>query len=65
MRERYEEELRKLNTSIINMGKMIEIAIESSMLALMGRDVEAAKQVAKNESGRTNNTTRKTLREVF
>ena len=49
MRERYEEELRKLNTSIINMGKMIEIAIESSMLALMGRDVEAAKQVAKND----------------
>ena len=49
MRERYEEELRKLNISIINMGKMIEIAIESSMLALMGRDVEAAKQVAKND----------------
>ena len=49
MRERYEEELRKLNSSIINMGKMIEIAIESSMLALMGRDVEAAKQVAKND----------------
>lgn len=49
MRERYEEELRKLNISIINMGKMIEIAIESSMLALMGRDVEASKQVAKND----------------
>ena len=31
------------------MGKMIEVAIESSMLALMGRDVEAAKQVAKND----------------
>lgn len=49
MRERYEEELRKLNISIINMGKMIEIAIESSMLALMGRDKVAAKQVAKND----------------
>ena len=49
MREKYEEELRKLNRAIINMGKMIEIAIESSMLALMGRDVEAAKQVAKND----------------
>lgn len=49
MRERYEEELRKLNASIISMGKQIEIAIESSMLALMGRDVEAAREVAKND----------------
>lgn len=49
MRERYEEELRKLNASIISMGKQIEIAIESSMLALMGRDVEAAKEVTKND----------------
>lgn len=49
MREKYDEDLRKLNISIINMGKMIEIAIESSMLALMGRDTEAAKQVAKND----------------
>lgn len=49
MRERYDEELRKLNISIINMGKMIEIAIESSMFALMGRDTVAAKQVAKND----------------
>ena len=49
MREKYEEELRKLNISIINMGKMIEIAIESSMLALMGRDIQAAEQVAQND----------------
>lgn len=49
MRERYEEELRKLNSSIISMGKMIEIAIESSMIALMGRDREAACEVAKND----------------
>ncbi len=49
MRERYEEELRKLNCSIIKMGKMIEIAIESSMIALMGRDKEDASQVAKND----------------
>jgi len=49
MREKYEEQLRKLNTSLISMGKMIEIAIESSMLALMGRDKDAAKQVAKND----------------
>lgn len=45
MRERYDEELRKLNVSIINMGKMIEIAIESSMLALMGRDVDAGNAI--------------------
>lgn len=49
MRERYEEELRKLKESLISMGKMIEIAIESSMLALMGRDKDAAAQVAKND----------------
>lgn len=49
MREKYEEQLRKLNTSLISMGKMIEIAIESSMLALMGRDKDAAAQIAKND----------------
>ena len=49
MRERYEKELRKLNSLIISMGKMIEIAIESSMIALMGRDVNAAREVAKND----------------
>ncbi|MCR5045217.1 MAG: phosphate signaling complex protein PhoU [Treponema sp.] len=49
MRERYEEQLRKLNVSLINMGKMIEIAIESSMLALLGRDKDAAAQVARND----------------
>ena len=49
MREKYEAELQKLNASIISMGRMIEIAIESSMLALMGRDVDAAREVAKND----------------
>ncbi len=49
MRERYEKELRKLNSLIISMGKMIEIAIESSMIALMGRDVDAAREVSKND----------------
>jgi len=49
MRERYEKELWKLNSLIISMGKMIEIAIESSMIALMGRDVDAAREVAKND----------------
>ena len=49
MREKYEQELKKLNSAIINMGKMIEIAIESSMIALMGRDTEAAKTVGQND----------------
>ncbi|MCR5217081.1 phosphate signaling complex protein PhoU [Treponema sp.] len=49
MRTRFDEELNKLNISIINMGKIIEIAIESSMLALMGRDKDAASQVAAND----------------
>lgn len=49
MREKYEAELQKLNASIISMGRMIEIAIESSMIALMGRDVDAAREVSKND----------------
>ena len=49
MRERYEEELKKLNSEIIRMGKSIEIAIESSMIALMGRDKLAAKTVREND----------------
>ena len=51
MRERYEEELRNLNASIIKMGKMIEVSIESSMVALTGENIEAAKQVEKNDEG--------------
>lgn len=49
MRDKYQEELEQLNASIIKMGKMIEIAIESSIIALMGRDVEAAKTVSIND----------------
>ena len=49
MRDRYEEELNNLNNSIINMGKMIEVAIESYVIALMGRDKDAAKEVAGND----------------
>lgn len=49
MLEKYEEELKKLNNSIISMGKLVEIAIESSMLALMGRDTDAAKTVGAND----------------
>ena len=47
MREKFEEELRKLNTAIITMGKMIEVAIESSILALMAHDEDAADAIIK------------------
>lgn len=49
MRNKYEEQLEKLNASIQRMGKMIELAIQSSMLSLMGRDKEAAKIVRSND----------------
>ncbi len=49
MREKYEIQLAQLNSSVLSMGKMIEVAIESAILALMGRDVEAAKTVHAND----------------
>ena len=49
MRERYEEELKKLNASIISMGKMIEMAIEGSVLALMGWDLASCDEIIKND----------------
>lgn len=49
MREKYEIQLAQLNSSVLSMGKMIEVAIESTILALMGRDVEAVKTVHAND----------------
>lgn len=49
MREKYEIQLAQLNSSVLSMGKMIEVAIESTILALMGRDVVAAKTVHAND----------------
>ena len=49
MREKYEAELKNLNASIIKMGKMIEVAIENSVVALLGRDTATAKIIAKND----------------
>lgn len=49
MRERYEEDLKKLNASIISMGKMIEIAIEGSVLALMEWDLASCDEIIKND----------------
>ena len=45
----FDEELKKLNASIISMGKMIEIPIESSVLALMGWDLASCDEIIKND----------------
>lgn len=50
MREKYEGELRLLNASIISMGKMIELAIESSVLALMAWDFDACDSIIQNDA---------------
>ena len=49
MRDKYQEELEKLNANILKMGKMIEIAIESTVIALMGRDIQTASTVSEND----------------
>lgn len=49
MRDKYQEDLEKLNANILKMGKMIEIAIESTVIALMGHDVQAASTVSEND----------------
>lgn len=49
MRDKYQEDLGKLNANILKMGKMIEIAIESTVIALMGRDIQAASTVSEND----------------
>lgn len=49
MRDKYQEDLEKLNANILKMGKMIEIAIESTVIALMGRDVQAASTFSEND----------------
>ena len=49
MRDKYQEDVEKLNANILKMGKMIEIAIESTVIALMGRDIQAASTVSEND----------------
>lgn len=49
MRDKYQEDLEELNANILKMGKMIEIAIESTVIALMGRDTQAAVTVSEND----------------
>ena len=54
MRDKYQEDLEKLNANILKMGKMIEIAIESTVIALMGRDIQAAATVSENDEATDN-----------
>ncbi len=42
MRSQFEEQLNQLNTELLEMGALIEHAIESACQALINRDVEAA-----------------------
>ena len=46
MRSRFDEQLTRLNAEIIDMGMLIEHAIEESVQALFTRDVARARKVA-------------------
>ena len=43
MRNRFDNQLEKLNNELIEMGSMIEQAIEKAISALVNSDVELAK----------------------
>lgn len=45
MRSRFDEQLEKLNTALIEMGAMIEYAIENASKALRTRDLDLAREV--------------------
>ncbi len=51
MRYRFDEELEKLNTALIEMGALIEEAIGTSVEALIKKDTELAKKVFDLERG--------------
>ena len=44
MRNRFDLQLKQLNDDIIEMGNMIERAIEMGVYALIGHDTDKAKQ---------------------
>ncbi|MGI5932672.1 MAG: phosphate signaling complex protein PhoU [Eubacterium sp.] len=50
MRIKYEEQLKRLNQEMIQMGNMVEQAIEQSYAALTQGDVERAKQIVHEDS---------------
>lgn len=45
MRSRFDEQLEALNTALIEMGAMIEYAIEGALGALENRDIEKAREI--------------------
>ena len=45
MRDNYEKQLKMLNNEMIEMGKLIENAIDMAISALKGKDKELAKKV--------------------
>ena len=49
MRSLFDEQLTKLNAKLIEMGAMIEYAIENASNALVGRDIELAREVIRFE----------------
>jgi phosphate transport system protein len=50
MRIKYDEQLKRLNQEMIQMGNMVEQAIEQSYAALTQGDVERAKQIVHEDS---------------
>lgn len=49
MRNRFDRQLKELNNEMIDMGAMIEAAIEKAVSALVNQDVEKAKEAVKGD----------------
>lgn len=49
MRNRFDRQLKELNNEMIEMGAMIEAAIEKAVSALVNQDVEKAKEAVKGD----------------
>lgn len=49
MRNRFDRQLQELNNEMIEMGAMIEAAIEKAVSALVNQDVEKAKEAVKGD----------------
>ena len=45
MRNRFDRQLEQLNNELINMGSLIEEAIEMAITALMKQDAKKAKEI--------------------
>lgn len=49
MREKYKEELLRLNEDLISMGKLIEVAIQQTVIALTEKNCDSAYTIMKND----------------